>query len=88
MILLYQWQYGTWHSGWGGGWWWGLPLVSALLLIAAVGIFLSVLLHQGRIRPGNNGTARQILAERFARGEIDEAAYRSRIAQLSEHGAA
>jgi len=88
MILLYQWQYGTWHSGWGGGWGWGLPLVSALLLIAGVGIFLWVLLHQGRIRPGKNGTARQILAERFARGEIDEAEYRARITQLSEHGAA
>ena len=58
MILLYQWQYGTWHSGWGGGWWWGLPLVSALLLIAGVGIFLwvrpdhAVFLNGSRSRVG------------------------------------
>ncbi|PZS30371.1 MAG: hypothetical protein DLM61_11055 [Pseudonocardiales bacterium] len=72
-------------NGWMYGWMWFWPvliLVSLLLLIYGV-----VRLAQGR-PPGPVGaergsSARQILDDRFARGEIEEDDYRRRRAELS-----
>jgi putative membrane protein len=64
------------HHGHGAGLWFLFPL----LVIVAV-----LLLVRWR-RPwhggGPNGTS--VLAERFARGEIDESEYRARLAVLRE----
>jgi len=72
-------------NGWMFGWMWVWPLlVLAGLLLLIYGV---VRLAQGwppmpeGARPGSS--ARRILDERFARGEIDEDDYRRRRAQLS-----
>jgi len=72
-------------NGWMFGWMWVWPLlVLAGLLLLIYGV---VRLAQGRPSvPGGTergSSARQILDERFARGEIDEDDYRRRRAELS-----
>jgi putative membrane protein len=72
-------------NGWMFGWMWIWPLlVLAGLLLLVYGV---VRLAQGSpSAPGEaerDSSARRILDERFARGEIDEEDYRRRRAQLS-----
>ncbi|HEU0336331.1 MAG TPA: hypothetical protein VFR43_07235 [Gaiellaceae bacterium] len=64
------------------GWPWLAPL---WLLFWALVIFLVVRLVVGRRGWGRRGPldeARSILAQRFARGEIDAEEYRGRVAEL------
>lgn len=79
--------YGDHMSGW--GWalagvgmvvFWGLVITGIVLLVRYVG--------QSGQRPGQPPTMHtpeQVLAERFARGEIDETEYQKRLATLREH---
>ena len=68
-----------WH-GWGGGWgWWWLWVPFTILFWLALG-GLVIWLATRRQRP--DGTARAILAERYARGELSAEEYRERLAQL------
>ncbi len=77
LVLAQMWD-GDDHMG--GGWWWvmGIGWLVFLLLIALLGY----LLIRHLTRPGTEGqvrsTAEDVLAERFARGEIDEDEYRRR----------
>jgi len=71
--------YGNGMSGWGYGLmtagmivFWGLVIAGAVILVRYVA---------GGMR-GTDDRPEQILAERFARGEIDEQDYRSRLATL------
>jgi putative membrane protein len=63
-----------------GGWWWVMG-IGWLLFLAFIG-FLVYLLVRHHTETGNVGkqgsTAEQLLAERLARGEIDEDEYRRR----------
>ena len=76
-----------WHGmGWGGMvWGW------VFLALIAVGVVLLVTaLVRGRrgsteSRPAGGSRAREILDERYARGEIDTAEYQNRLQQLGEH---
>ncbi|WP_007027259.1 SHOCT domain-containing protein [Saccharomonospora iraqiensis] len=65
-------------NGWGmGGWMWIWPVL--ILIGLAVLATTAVLWTRGRGPSGDDrGTARRILDERFARGEIDEEEYRRR----------
>ena len=69
-----------WHNpgtmGWAGGI--GMLVLMALVLVALV----VVLLRRAPQPPMPGGTARRILDERFARGELDEEEYRRRRAVL------
>ncbi|MFJ9682594.1 SHOCT domain-containing protein [Streptomyces sp. NPDC101194] len=83
------------HSGWGGGWllmivimvvFWSLLIVGAVALIhyltnARRG-------HQAGPPPGEaawgSRRAEDLLAERFARGEIDDDEYKRRLTLLRE----
>jgi putative membrane protein len=56
-------------------WWVFVPIVWALIITAVV-----LLWRRGGPRRGPN--AKEILAERFARGEIVAEEYRSRLAEL------
>jgi putative membrane protein len=69
----------AWHgNGWHHGGWWILWLV-VWALIVAVGL---TLLWRTRQRPHDGASAKTILAERFARGEITETEYRERLETL------
>ncbi|MEU1460555.1 SHOCT domain-containing protein [Streptomyces sp. NPDC005727] len=75
------------------GWVWFAMSVGMLLFWALI-IALGVLLYRALARPGGGGAptgtrpmgpaAEHLLAERFARGEIDEEEYRRRLAVLRE----
>jgi putative membrane protein len=74
------------HAGWqgdGGLWWIGFPIAWLVFLII-VGILTWLVLRATRRGSGESATAagKRILAERFARGEIDEEEYHSRLSRL------
>ncbi|MFF8867748.1 SHOCT domain-containing protein [Streptomyces sp. NPDC015139] len=88
-----------WYGGWGPGGWF-LMLVTTLLfwaLVVAAGVALVRHLSaspRGRQaappwEPGDprwdGRRAEELLAERFARGQIDEEEYERRLALLREH---
>jgi putative membrane protein len=71
----------TLHGGWGSGPWIGIVwlLLWAALIFGAVYLFRRRPSHRD---PGAPGAA--ALAERYARGEIDEDEYRKRLSVLRE----
>lgn len=81
-------EYGGYHDGhmWGGEWhgWVFGPMMMAFWLIVLAGIVLLVLRMLGSAGSGGRGSGKQesdaldILRERFARGEIDEAEFDAR----------
>ncbi|SDX75366.1 putative membrane protein [Saccharopolyspora shandongensis] len=72
--------------GWGM---WGLAMTTVsmvlfwALVIAAIIALVRYLQRTGR-GDRDTGTAEELLAERFARGEIDEEEYRRRMTALAE----
>jgi putative membrane protein len=90
-----------WYGNGMGGWGWGLAAFSAIVFWALV-VFLAVLVIRYFMRSGQrpwNGPSgpeppapppgpEQVLAERYARGEIDEEEYRRRLETLRGAGAA
>lgn len=77
IMLAQMWDDGD-HMG-GGGWWWvmGIGWLVFLALIVAVVIFV-VRQSADRGQRGPSLGAEDVLADRFARGEIDEDEYRRR----------
>lgn len=73
---------GGWHGPAGAVWWLG-PFVFALVVLALIAGILVLALNRSR-RSGASATdsARRILAERFARGEIEHEEYQGRLSQL------
>lgn len=74
--------------GWGNGTGWGLGLMTAgnllVWILVAAGVVVLVR-HLGRSRPEDpRPTAEQLLAERFARGDIGEQEYRERLDVLHQ----
>jgi putative membrane protein len=79
-----------WYHGGMTGWGWFVMSLSTLLFWAVL-IAASVLLFRAMNRvprdvhhPGAWNTPQQLLAERFARGEIDEDEYRRRLSVLRD----
>lgn len=77
-----------WHSmwGWDGGWaWFGTMHVLwwALLIGAAVVLIRAIQGGPAAVRPPAD-RAFEILRERFARGEIDQAEYDQRVQRLRD----
>jgi len=64
----------------GSGWWWlmGIGWLIFLAVLVVVGVVLVRHLTSGHTR----GSADDVLAQRFARGEIDEEEYRRRRSAL------
>jgi putative membrane protein len=85
--MMYWW--GNQMTGWG----WALITISsiafwALLLAGTVALVrYSRLAGIDRREPPPPATAERLLAERYARGEIDEAEYRRRLDTLEANGA-
>jgi len=82
-----------WNHGWGGGGWIMMGLVMVVfwgvvitLVVLAVRYFTS---DRGGSRGPQQGPsanrAEDLLAERFARGDIDEDEFRRRMTLLREH---
>jgi putative membrane protein len=64
----------------GTGWWWVMGI--GWLIFLALIVVLAVVLVRGFTTGPARGSADDILAERFARGEIDEDEYRRRRSAL------
>jgi putative membrane protein len=77
--------YGYGHmDGNGNGWMWLWGGLMMILLVAAVGLVAWVIVHNTkRGGPHPHDRAREILAERFARGEITPEEYRERAEHLA-----
>ena len=79
------WYGGDHMSGWG---WFGM-IAGSVLLVALVVAAIVVLARAGQrssrtaVVPSSS-SAEDLLAERFARGEIDEDEYRTRLATLTD----
>jgi putative membrane protein len=65
-----------WHDG--PGWWIVFPILWLFLIATAIALFW----RRGRGPRDEGDSARRILGERFARGEISGDEYRDRLAQL------
>ncbi len=72
--------------GWGPGWdggspglWPLIPIVWGLVWLAVIATIVVLLWRRGS---GDVRSARSALAERYARGDIDEQEYRERLAVL------
>jgi putative membrane protein len=78
------WHAGWWHAGWWGGWWWWLWwLAMVAVSLAFVAALVWLMRRQGGPGPTDvTAGARQVLAERYARGELTTEEYRARLAEL------
>ena len=77
---MYHWM----DSGW--AWWWIVPMMVFMLVV--VGVIVWALANATRPTAISQPPARSpedILAERFARGEIDSSDYHERLAALRDH---
>jgi putative membrane protein len=80
IVVMY---YGDHMSGWG----WAFMVLGTVLFWAVLIAGIVLLLRRGGRgnRWGNNPPSpEELLAQRFARGEIDEGEYRQRVAVLAE----
>lgn len=86
---------GMWHHGY-GGWGWGSWILTAIVLTIFFALVITAIVAAVRYLNGpghhsahhNSPPGRKpedILAERFARGEIDDEDYRRRITLLPDH---
>ena len=81
-----------WHNGGMNGWGWfgmslGMVLFTALLVVAGVLAFRALdrsATHPAPPPSPGRTAPERLLAERFARGEIDDQEYRQRLAALRD----
>jgi len=79
-----------WNGGWGlGGW-----ILTALVLVAFFAVVITGIVaavryftgeHRGAGGAQQGSAAQDVLAERFARGEIDADEFQRRVTLLREH---
>jgi putative membrane protein len=76
------------YGDWGGGGWWIGRLVMFLLFIGLAAVAIWFFARRRPEAPVRDGTQRaaDILAERFARGEVSNEEYVERLRQLREAG--
>ncbi|ANP51659.1 putative membrane protein [Streptomyces griseochromogenes] len=82
-----------WYDHGVGGWGW-FAMSVGMIFFWALTITIGVLLYRALVTPGRSGNGadarqpgpppEQLLAERFARGEIDEDEYHRRLTVLGE----
>jgi putative membrane protein len=70
------------NGDWGHHWWWPLWL---LFWAALIGGVVWLILRRRNRGSGPLDRAREILAERFARGELTGDEYRARLDELHRH---
>lgn len=69
-----MWDHGH-HMG--RGWWWAMG-VGWLIFLVLIGVVIVVVARHFTASGRRSSSAEDLLAERFARGEIDEDEYRKR----------
>lgn len=82
-----------WNGGYGGGWGWGGWIVTAVVLVVFFALLITAVVLAVRYLGGGGGhrgsgqarAVEDVLAERFARGEIDDEEFRKRVTLLREH---
>lgn len=84
---------GMWNGGYGGWGWFGW-IITAVVLVVIFAALITAVVFAVRYLSGHRGdlggyqqarAAEGVLAERFARGEIDADEYRRRVTLLHEH---
>lgn len=75
---------GNWNNGMmdGGGWWW-MAIVMVVFWGGLIGLAVAFIRRPQHALHPAAPTAQTILAERFARGEIEADEYRSRLDALN-----
>lgn len=77
---------GRWDhmDGWGGGWMWLWGIAMMALFVVLIVWLVRSTTGNGAPSPPNDPAdrAREILAERYARGELTTEEYRERVEQL------
>jgi putative membrane protein len=86
-MLLADWDNDRMMNHTGAGWWWLMGLLMLVMLIATVVLVVWLVTRAGNTAghvPPSDPTARarEILAERLARGEIDPGEYQERLSHL------
>ena len=91
--------YGGDGCRWNGGWGWGGWILMTLVMVAFWGLVITAVVlairylasggsHHNRAGSGSvpaDSRAEDVLAERYARGEIDDDEYRRRLTLIREH---
>ena len=83
-----------WGHGWGWGGWVLMSVVMVLFLLALIAAIVVAIRYMSASNPAPRESPtsyarpgpEKLLAERFARGEIDEDEYRRRLSLLRLHG--
>jgi putative membrane protein len=84
---------------WNGGWGWGGWILMTLVMVAFWGLVITAVVlavrylagggaHHNRVGGGSvpgGSRAEDVLADRYARGEIDDDEYRRRLTLIREH---
>jgi putative membrane protein len=73
-----------WNDGW-GGWWFVMPVLSVAFWVAVIWVVVNVLRSPPGPTPAGGAdpaAPEEILAQRYARGEIDDDEYRRRLDTL------
>jgi putative membrane protein len=66
----------------GGGWWWLWGSLMMILVLAAIALVAWLIIRSVQSGGGGTRSAREILSERYARGEIDSDEYEERLSKL------
>jgi putative membrane protein len=72
-------------DGWGGGWmwlWWLLLIAGLITMIVVAMLAMTRGLSSRNARDGGRSTARDVLDERYARGELTTEEYHERLTEL------
>lgn len=82
-----------WNGGYSGGWGWSWVLTAVVFTLLFAVLITAIVLAVRYLSGGHRGAggarqaraAEDVLGERLARGEIDDAEYRLRMTALREH---
>ena len=66
----------------GGGWWWLWGTLMMIMVLAAIALVVLLIVRSVQAGGGGARSARDILNDRYARGEIDTDEYEERISKL------
>ena len=86
-VLAQMMDRGDMGDGGSGHWWWwviGLAVLAVLVVLVAFFVTRSAASHTAAAPQPSRRSAEDVLADRFAHGEIDEAEYRRRRDALRE----